>query len=151
MARGRFRLARVAKLNEQLRREKEREVKSTLASIQEVQARAELAERTREESRRQEQAQPLRDAGELELFRLFDARLAEAELGLRRAADELEARLAERRAELVARRREEKKFERLESFHENRARGEEEKESCLEMDEMALASHTRCRRAEHEG
>jgi len=151
MAKGRFRLARVAKLNEQLRREKEREVKSTLASIQEVQARAELAERAREESRGQEQAQALRDACELRLFRLFDARLIDEELRLKRAADELEARLAEGRAELVARRREEKKFEQLESFHESRAREEQERESCFEMDEMALASHTRRRRAEQEG
>lgn len=151
MAKGRFRLARVAKLNEQLRREKEREVKTTLASIEEMQARVELAERAREESRRREQARSLRDASELKLFRQFDARLVDAQLKLRLAADELEARLAQERAELVARRHEEKKLQRLESFHENRLREEEEKESSFEVDEMALASHSRCRRAEREG
>ncbi len=144
-----FRLARVLRLAEQMRRLRTHEAERLAAEL--VAARAEVA-RLREERERLGAAEG-RDAlagrltpDGLRVGRAYDRALAAAEAVRADAVMRLEQALAAKRAEVLHARQEEEKYMRLAAAHRQRMLEAEAREMDRMLDEIAVDRHRRNRK-----
>jgi len=141
-----FRLARILRLREQVRRLRSHEAEQLAARL--VAARSEMARLVAERERLGEVEATAARTGMLtpdflQVGRTYDARLAAVESA--RAVDvvRLGEALERKRAELVGARQEEEKYVRLAAAHEARVLEQEARESQRTLDEMAVDRYRR--------
>ena len=148
-----FRLGRVLRLRETLRRVRQQERAQLVGrrSAVELQRRRATSERARVlEDEAEAAAAMVLDPAFLRLSRQFEAALATTERNLGEAAAELDRLLAQKRVELVADWREEQKLQKLTERHDARVDLEEARRTERALDELALARHRRNARKEGE-
>ncbi|MCC6764874.1 MAG: hypothetical protein IT293_09445 [Deltaproteobacteria bacterium] len=148
-----FRLARVLRLREQMRRLRGHEAEALAARLGAARREAMriLAERER---RGEEEAEAAR-AGlltpeTLQVGRAYDAALAAAEAAQAEEIARLGRALEVKRAELLRARQEEEKYVRLEAVHRQRVLEEEARALERALDEVAVDRHRRRKEQGHE-
>ena len=149
-----FRLARVLRLHEQLRRLRAHEADQLAAQLNAARrAAARLAaerERCAEDEGRAARAGLLTPAT-LQVGRTYDDVLATREEEARAEIERLAAALERKRAELRRERQEEEKYVRLADAHRQRTLAEEARELDRALDEIAIDRHRRNRKERNDG
>jgi flagellar export protein FliJ len=142
-AMARFRLERVRRLREQLRRQAERAVGETVHAIaaNEAQRAALRAARVEDWSAAVEHLLAGMAAGELDLHVRYGALLAAHEADAALAADQLEVALTARRQLLRGARLEERKLEQLRTRFAAREAAAADRSAARLLDELALRRH----------
>ncbi|HZR84490.1 MAG TPA: hypothetical protein VFD92_25550 [Candidatus Binatia bacterium] len=141
-----FRLGRVLRLRETLRRTRQDDVARLVVRRAGVEGerRRVVSERARVlEGEAEAAAHMVLDPAFLSLSRQFEAALAATESHLAEAAAELDRLVARGREELIGERREERKLLTLAERHRARLELEERWRADRELDELALARHRR--------
>jgi flagellar export protein FliJ len=146
-----FRLARVLRLREQMRRLRAHEVEQLAVRL--AAARAEIARLAAERLRAGEHEAALARDGRLtpdalHVARRYAAALAAAEEAAARAGRELAQALDAARAELLRARQEEEKYVRLAAAHRERVLVDEARETERTLDEIAVDRFRRRRKEE---
>jgi hypothetical protein len=141
-----FRLARVLRLQREIRRLRRLEADALAARAEALVARA----RALADARARRAADELRAAAAgpvaaltFQLGRAYDDALADEERGCRLETERVEAALAAKHAELQQARREERKLERLAAAHAGREAEDEARATGVLLDELAIAQHGR--------
>jgi flagellar biosynthesis chaperone FliJ len=141
-----FRLARVLRLREQIRRLRTHEAEqlaAQLAAVHVATARI-VEERERRGLREAEEARlGLLTPDGLQVSRAYDAALAVAEKAHVAEGTRLGLALAAKRAELLRERQEEEKYVRLAAAHRSRVLEDEAREAERSLDEIAVDRHRR--------
>lgn len=149
-----FRLARVLRLREQLRRLRAHEAEQLAAQLtaarQEAMHIATERERCGEEEGRAALAGLLTPVS-LQIVRTYDGALASRERAQHAEVERLAAALEVKRAELRRERQEEEKYVRLAEAHRQRTMAEEARELDRALDEIAIDRHRRNRKEQHDG
>ncbi|MCC6850380.1 MAG: hypothetical protein IT294_17965 [Deltaproteobacteria bacterium] len=144
-----FRLARVLRLREQMRRLRGHEAEAIAARLgtarRDVARIAAERERCAEEEARAARAGVLTPET-LQVGRAYDAALAAAEVAETQEAARLARALEAKRAELLRARQEEEKYVRLAAAHRQRVLEEEAREVDRVLDEVAVDRHRRRRK-----
>lgn len=149
-----FRLARVLRLREQLRRLRAHEAEQLAAQLYAAQreARRLAAERMRcGEAERQAALAGRLTPAVLQVGRTYDGALAERERAQLAAVERLAVALEVKRAELRRERQEEEKYVRLAEAHRQRTLAEEARELDRTLDEVAIDRHRRNRKERNDG
>jgi flagellar export protein FliJ len=141
-----FRLARVLRLREQIRRLRTHEAEQLATQLTAV--HAEIARIIDQRERRglreiEEARHGLLTPDSLQVGRAYDAALAVAEKTQVREGARLELALAAKRAELLRDRQEEEKYVRLAAAHRQRVLEDEAREAERSLDEIAVDRHRR--------
>lgn len=147
-----FRLARVLRLREQMRRLRAHEAEELAAAL--VAARAAVARTVAERERVVTEEGRAAAAGTLtpealQLGRAYEAALADAEVAQELEVVRIGQALDAKRVELLAARQEEEKYVRLADAHRQRVLAEEQRALDAMLDEIAVDRHRR-RRKEQE-
>jgi len=141
-----FRLARIHRLREQLRRLRAHEAEQLAGRL--AAARGEIVRLEAERERVVAEEGRAAVAGtltpeSLRVGRAYDAALADAEAIAARAVVEIGRALEAKRAELLEARQEEEKYTRLAAAHRQRVLEEEARELDRALDEIAVDRHRR--------
>jgi flagellar export protein FliJ len=144
-----FRLARVLRLREQIRRLRSHEAEQLAARLAAAEAAAARVVAEREALGAREAAEAAAGSltpDTLRVGRAYDAALATAERAHAGEIVRLGQALAAKRAELVRDRQEEEKYVRLAAAHRQRVREDEARESERSLDEIAVERFRRRQR-----
>jgi flagellar export protein FliJ len=147
-----FRLARVLRLREQIRRLRTHEAEQLAARVAAVRREAERVATEREQLGLAEAAQAVAGTLTPEVLRMgrdYDAALAAAERVHAENHVRLGHALDAKRAELLRDRQEEEKYVRLAAAHRQRALEDEARESDRSLDEVAVDRYRRQQKERH--
>lgn len=144
-----FRLARVLRLQQQMRRLRQHEADSLSRNLASIERKGASLAGVREQLH-QDEARAARSGPLMPeiwwLRRTFDAALAFTQRQFASQAAEHRAALEAKRTQLAQERREERKFLRLEDTHRRRVLDSEDRASARLLDEIAIEAHRRTRK-----